>query len=315
MDFLYPRRLHLELTSRCNYKCIICNHGYKDIRNDISNRVKGIIIYELIPKANFLELQGTGESILSEDLKDILSAARKHNCNTMLITNASLLNKDSFLLLAKSNCQIVISLDSIIDKTYRAIRVNGDLSKVKNNLSYWKFIKNNLPIGCNSSLSINMVLCTLNYNELIPMIDYAVEIGASYLFVSEIRNCIPCQEMWEKLTLENIKLSKEFREIIDSATNYAQSKKLSINFNFRKSISNCHTKNICISPWEHVFIDSNGNLSVCCTLTDTFGNLNNQNFISIWNGEKINKFRSDMALGLYHNACKTCCLSWGITNR
>lgn len=314
MDFLYPKRLHLELTSRCNYKCIICNHGYRNFGNNISSRLKNIIIYELIPNANFLELQGTGESLLSDDLEDILSAARKYKCNTTLITNASLLNKESFLLLAKSNCQLIISLDSVINETYRAIRSNGNLNGVKNNLSYWKFIKNNLPIGCNSSLGINMVLCSLNYNELIPMIDYAVEIGASYLFVSEIRNCISCQETWEKLTLENIKLSKEFREIIDSAANYAQSKKLPINFNFRKTILNCHTKNICISPWEHVFIDSDGNLSICCALADTFGNLNDQDFISIWNGDKLNTFRSNMALGMYHNACKTCCLSWGITN-
>jgi MoaA/NifB/PqqE/SkfB family radical SAM enzyme len=262
-----------------------------------------------------LELQGTGESLLSEDLEDILSAARKYRCSTTLITNAFLLSKENFLLLAKSSCRIVISLDSIIDETYRAIRVNGDLSRVSNNLSYWKFIKNNLPIDCDSSLGINMVLCSLNYNELIPMIDYAVEVGASYLFVSEIRHCIPCQEMWEKLTLENIKLSEEFSKIIDSATSYALSKELPINFNFRKAISNCHKKNICISPWEHIFIDADGNLSVCCALTDTFGNLNNQNFISIWDGEKINKFRSNMALGMYYHDCKTCCLSWGITNR
>ena len=80
--------------------------------------------------------------------------------------------------------------------------------------------------------------------------------------------------MWEKLTLENIKLSEEFSKIIDSATSYALSKELPINFNFRKAISNCHKKNICISPWEHIFIDADGNLSVCCALTDTFGNLN-----------------------------------------
>jgi MoaA/NifB/PqqE/SkfB family radical SAM enzyme len=120
--------------------------------------------------------------------------------------------------------------------------------------------------------------------------------------------------MWVKLTLENIKASKEFKEIIDSATSYALSKEVPINFNFRKTITNYHKKNICISPWEHVFINSDGNLSVCCSLSDTFGNLNNQDFISVWNGEKLNEFRSNMALGLYHHACKTCCLSWGITN-
>jgi MoaA/NifB/PqqE/SkfB family radical SAM enzyme len=71
MDFLYPKRLHLELTSRCNYNCIICKHGYREIGNNISNRLKDVIIDELIPNASLLELQGTGESLLSEDLEDI----------------------------------------------------------------------------------------------------------------------------------------------------------------------------------------------------------------------------------------------------
>ena len=84
-------------------------------------------------------------------------------------------------------------------------------------------------------------------------------------------------------------------------------------FNFRKNIKQNRKRNICISPWEHVFISSSGNVSVCCELGKSFGNLNDQSFESIWNGDELNEFRGKMAVGDYHDKCKTCCLQWGVT--
>lgn len=75
-ELVYPKRLHLELTSRCNYKCITCAHGYCYFGEDISNYLKNIIINELIPRADYLELQGSGESLLYDGLFDILCLLR-----------------------------------------------------------------------------------------------------------------------------------------------------------------------------------------------------------------------------------------------
>jgi len=200
-----PKRLHLELTSKCNYKCIICRHGYVEYGKDIDNKVQDIIINELIPNAAFLELQGTGETLLYKDLQKILDIAQKYTCKTTLITNASLLKKENLLMLAKVGCQIVVSIDSVNSNNYTAIRKNGDLNKVINNLSFWKFIKNNIRGTRETSLTINMVLCALNYQELLEMIDFAIEIDADNLHISEIRPYIPNELMWKKLALDDIK--------------------------------------------------------------------------------------------------------------
>ena len=61
----FPERLHLELTSRCNYKCITCKHGYVNYGEDLDDNILEIILNELMPHLKELELQGTGESLLS----------------------------------------------------------------------------------------------------------------------------------------------------------------------------------------------------------------------------------------------------------
>lgn len=311
-ELVYPKRLHLELTSRCNYKCITCAHGYCYFGEDISNHLKNIIINELIPRAKYLELQGSGESLLYDGLFDILAAARKYHCKTTLITNASLLSKKNLLELVKSNCEIVVSLDSAIKSTYEQIRVNGDFDKVKDHLEYWKFIKNNLFYKYSSSVAINLVLCSYNYKELKEMIDFAIHIEASSLFVSEIRPCSLDNDTWNKLTIKNIKNTQEFNMLLDQAVIYAKEKNFKVEFNFRKNIKQCLKRNICISPWEHAFIRASGEVSVCCELGKSFGNINIQSFKDIWNSSELNQFRKKMAVGSYHAKCKTCCLQWGI---
>jgi MoaA/NifB/PqqE/SkfB family radical SAM enzyme len=280
----------------------------------MSDEVKKIIINELIPRATHLELQGTGESLLYGGLEDIVNAASKNKCDIMIITNASLLNKEKMLMLVKARCQIIVSMDSPVKSTYEKIRVNGHFDKVCHNLDYWKYAKPYPSNKHRSCLNINMVLCSLNYRELIKMIDFAVDNHVDHLFISEVRRCVLDEVSWAKLTIEQIKKSREFKELIEKARQYAIQKELKIFFNFTTDIKKGPIRNICPSPWEHVFIFSSGEVSICCEISKSFGNLKKVDFKSIWNGKELNEFRSAMAVGNYDDKCKTCCLLWGITH-
>lgn len=313
--FLYPKRLHLELTTRCNYKCVMCAHKYDGFDGrSISNAVKDVIIKKLIPNATQLELQGTGESLLYDGLYDICEAASKHGCDIIIITNASLLNKKMMLMLVSFGIQITVSLDSPIKNTYEKIRINGNFDKVCNNLDYWKYLRSSLSCNSKSYLSINMVLCSLNYTELIEMIDFSISNNVEYLFISEVRRCALDEASWNSLTLEKIKKTDEFKNLMENAKNYALQKQFMIVFNFITDIKKEHKRNICLSPWEHVFIFATGDVSICCEAPRNFGNLNEVSFESIWNGKEMNEFRRFMATGNYDKKCKTCCLLWGITH-
>lgn len=312
---IYPKRLHVEFTSCCNYRCVICAHRYDSFRGEfITDKVKDVLVRELIPHASQIEMQGTGETLLYNGLKDIIDAARKYSCELILITNASLLDQDKMVMLAAAGCHIIVSLDSPVASTYEKIRVNGNFARVYRNVEYWKFIKRSLPNDNKACLGMNMVLCSLNYLELVKMVDFAVENEAKYLFVSEVRQCSLDNASWKELTLEGIKETEEFQRILQEAQAKAKEKNFDLTFNFRTNLERKHARNICVSPWEHIYIAASGDVSVCCEFPEIFGNLNETDFYSIWNGEKLNAFRASMAVGDYCEKCQSCCLPWGITH-
>lgn len=312
---IYPKRLHIELTTGCNYRCLMCAHRYDGFYSScISSRVKDVLINELVPHAYQIEMQGTGESLLYEGLKEIVDAARKYSCKLILITNASLLDRDNMLMLASAGCDIIVSLDSPDADTYEKVRVNGKFDDVCRNIEYWKFIKRNLPKNNKASLAINMVLCSMNYLQLSDMVDFAIENEAEYLFVSEVRKCGLKDRDWNELTIENIKKTGEFKKSLVLAQARAREKDFDLALNFITNVEKRHARNICVSPWEHLFISASGDVSICCEFPEVFGNLNETDFFSIWNGSKLNAFRSSMAVGDYSEKCKSCCLQWGITH-
>lgn len=310
---IYPKRIHVELTTSCNYRCIMCPHGYSTYGASISDKLFDVLCNELIPSAKVIEMQGTGEALTYHKFFDLLNVMVAHNCKPVLITNASLLNEEALLALCKAGSDIVVSIDAAESSLYSQIRRGGDLSKVLANLGEWKYIKHSFQNQ--SSLGINMVLCSLNAFKIIEMIDLAERLDVDYLFISEIRKCVLDDENWRRLNIVELRAKPDFQRYLSEATKYAKKKALRIQFNFKNAILASEVKrNICVSPWEHIYISVDGSVSLCCELSQQFGNLNESSFSEIWNSDSLNDFRKKMATGQYCNTCLGCCLPWGITH-
>ena len=308
----FPERLHLELTSRCNYKCITCKHGYINYGEDIDDNVLDVIIHDIMPHLKELELQGTGESLLSPNFFKMFQSAQENNCKVTLITNASLLTEDLVMKFVSSNMQLVISLDGADSEIFNMHRPTGDFDKIKENLELLSKYKR----GSNNdlfSLVINMVITKYNYKTIVDMLNLAKRYSVDYVYASEVRECMPDENAWNKLRIDNALNREEIIENIKNADNY--SKDLDIGFNFNPYIKDHKLcKTLCVSPWKHIFIYANGDLSVCCELNKAFGNISRSSFEEVWNSEKLNEFRNNMILKDYDYHCINCCLSWGLTN-
>lgn len=64
--------------------------------------------------------------------------------------------------------------------------------------------------------------------------------------------------------------------------------------------------NTCLMPWVHLYIDTRGNVKACCSANITFGNVNEQSLIEIWQGESINKFRAATLANKQDKRCGAC---------
>ena len=64
--------MEIEVTTRCNLKCIICEHTYWDEPNrDMSfEQFKGIV--DQFPKLKWIGLTGIGESFINKDFMKML---------------------------------------------------------------------------------------------------------------------------------------------------------------------------------------------------------------------------------------------------
>lgn len=308
----YPTRAHIELTSRCNFRCLTCKHGYVDYGEDLNDKILDNFIEEILPNILEVEMQGTGESLLSKNFNKLFDAVYNYkNKKMILITNASLFNEELIKKIVNSNFNLIVSLDGSNEFSFRSHRPFGDYNRVLSNLK--KFSEEKIKTNNKNFLfTINMVVTKVNYKCIKDLVSLSHKLNIDFLHISEVRQCMPDIEQWNNFRIDNVSNRLEIEDYIKNCEQYA--KKLGVGFVFNPyQKQNMIRKKLCISPWKHIFIASNGNVSCCCEQNNVFGNLNEQSFFEIWNGNKLNLFRNNMILGEYDKICSNCCLPWGIT--
>lgn len=139
-----PVRMWVELTSYCNYRCVMCPNknltpaqkGYMDFNlyRKIIDQCKDFIFD--------LNLAHRGESLLHPQLIEMIEYASERNLFTRLHTNGSLLTeKISPQLISSGLDRISFSFDGYDKPTYEKIRQGGDFQKTLTNIIRFLEIK------------------------------------------------------------------------------------------------------------------------------------------------------------------------------
>jgi wyosine [tRNA(Phe)-imidazoG37] synthetase (radical SAM superfamily) len=159
--------LRLEVTTKCNYNCIICPR-------EKLTRKKETMSYELFKhifdkinsetsQYDTLTFPGLGEPLLDKTIDDKIIYAKKHNYTVLMLTNGSLLTVDRFKRLEDiglDSVRVSIYGDSpesynIVHRTKKAdsfqrVRENlTEISRIKDHTSL--LITYNVVEGCNDS--------------------------------------------------------------------------------------------------------------------------------------------------------------------
>lgn len=302
----------MEVTSRCNFKCLTCKHGFVNYGIDMPELILKRVVDELLPYANEIEMQGTGESLLSPHFNMLFEAAEQYpKLKKILITNISVMSENQINDFVNSNMDLIVSLDGASIESYRLNRPVGDFYKIIDKLKTIGKVRRKI-INPNFSYTINMVATRENYYCIENLINLAKQIGIDFVHISEVRECMPDEDTWKRLKLINTEERKAFEDYIFKCSMVAQEIGVGFSFNAYEKRNEVRKK-ICISPWQHVFIGAEGDVKFCCEQNLIIGNLTKQSFDEIWNSEKAIEFRNCMLQGEYNSICKNCCLPWGIT--
>lgn len=324
------------ITNKCNLLCKMCsfygeNPQMPDSNNNLSiEEIKSIIddikqCYNYYPYKPYIGIIG-GEPFVHPHIFEILRYLKDNGFKYAISTNLALLNNEKIeKLLDIGLNDLRISLDGP-EKIHDLIRnVPDTFKKVMNNLNIIRSHKK----GKNIPIRFNCVICPQNveYLEEMPAIAKKYNASLSFqhlMFIDEKHNklnsFITQKLLGEELHMgaTSMRLTKIQVEIakVSITKMILNANRLNVKTSFAPNLSidefdeyyfNLETythSNKCQWPWGSARIMPSGNLSSCLY---NYGNLKNDSFKNIWNGERAKKFRNVLKESKLFPGCIRCC--------
>jgi|GEM_PF-2425597 len=300
-----PKKLSLEITEKCNLRCIMCN---RNLGADHKERVMSFFdfkkILTIIPSVKHIDIMGFGEPFLNPDLFKMLEYGASNGVSFSITTNAQLLNEPIIKKLTNNIKSLWFSIDSLNSKKYESIRVGGNLGRLLRNIRLVHKLRPDIE------LVIQTILLKSNANELKKFVDLADELNAELRFIHPLTSD-------PKIDLMHMHNNQGLYKYVNEAVEYANSK--GVRLSSRPENPTMSIKhNICFEPWKEPYIMINGDILACCFMHRAMnsrvlyselyrkqkinvplanyymGNIFKQGFSDIWNGKAYKLLRKSV---------------------
>ncbi len=179
----YLSNFQIELTSRCNERCIHCYipHEYKN--TDISPDLYYNVLDQLQEMGTLGVTLSGGEPMAHSQFKEFLLAAKEKDFYVHVLTNLTLLDDDIVRIMKRGNvCGVQTSLYSMIPEHHDTITaVKGSFEKTK--AAILKLIGNNIPV------QINCPVMKANKDDVADVIKWGhshkIRVNVDYAIMAE----------------------------------------------------------------------------------------------------------------------------------
>lgn len=167
----YPSAFKVEITSRCNLKCITCLHGYFE-RPDADMSFEDFkSIIDRSPNLKLVDFTGVGESLLNKDFLKMLRYVKSKKIRATFYDNFCFIDKKTAEELIEIGVdEIVASIDGATKETYEKIRIGSNfeivINNVKNLFELRKEKNVNLP-----KIFFNYVISKYNFGEIVKFVE------------------------------------------------------------------------------------------------------------------------------------------------
>ncbi|MHA2243256.1 MAG: radical SAM/SPASM domain-containing protein [Candidatus Thorarchaeota archaeon] len=256
----------VELTNRCNYRCVMCPTGQKTIKRetgDMDYKLYLKLIEEIAPYSIPIRFIRWGEPMLYEKLIDAIIEAKTLDCICHINTNGSLMNTEWADFFVKVGLDsIKFSFQGVDEKGYRYMRNSPHFTRILRQIKMLhytrEFYEAKTPfIQIGTTLTHEQDSAVEDFKNTVDSYTDAVYIGSTRDLQCPSRKDQYC----------------ECPEVFD---------KLSINWD--------GTVSACCGDYDNYTI---------------VGDFRNQTLKEIWDGEPLHKMRQ-MLLGYRHNENHLC---------
>lgn len=269
--------LHIEITSKCNERCVHC---YIPHDNKV-NHIETDLFYNILEQCKEMKLLHLtltgGEPMLHKNFSDFLKKCKEYNLSVNVLSNLTLLN-DEIIEEMKANrlLGVQVSLYSMDSKIHDAItQIKGSFEITKN--AILKLIENDVP------LQISCPIMKQNKNSYRDVLNWAkihnIHVGCDYVIIARCDHTT--QNLRNRLSINDIK--EVINEKIVNEPKYLEL----MEEESEKKKNNTPDDIVCSVCHSSICIADNGNVYPCAGWQGyVVGNVNETSLKDIWNNSR-----------------------------
>jgi len=300
----YPYRLAIDITEQCNLKCIFCKRTTREKNGAILQQDMPLEDFENIinnfSSVSVVCIAGGGENIFNKNFIEMIKYSKSKNLDVVIFDNFLLMNRDIANKIIDAETNVVYaSIDGATKKTYERLRIGSNFEKVIENVKYFiqakKDKKSKTPI-----IKFSYTINKHNVGEIEKFVDLVASLTNGEKTEIEFKrlnvHSEEIQHLQTTVSQETINNANKIAEQLNIKLSWINIPKISL------PLQNC-------ARWPMPFISIKGDVFPCCFPSDpsnTFGNLLNQNFKTIWNNKKYKELRKGLREGKTPEFCRKC---------
>jgi radical SAM protein with 4Fe4S-binding SPASM domain len=283
-----PKMITLDPTNHCNLKCPLCPTGLGDtsVAYGLFKLDKFKNVIDVFSKwAQTVQLYSWGEPLLNKSFVEMIRYAsqKPHKIRSVTSVNLNAITDEQIEGLLNSNLDALhLSIDGTTQEVYEKYRIGGNLETVFNNLK--KLIAEKNVSKSNTKVIWDFIVMKQNEHQVEEAKKMAKDFGIPIKI-----DCVRTNLKDDYLNPVD-KMIDKYSEWLPNNSQYnsydmeTKTRKKSLDF--------------CKKPWQEVMVNWNGDVFPCsCIHTeekDRMGNIFEEEFEDIWNGEKYVAARKEL---------------------
>lgn len=301
----------LDASTRCNLECIFCLRVFLEQlpERQITAEELDRLAQEAFDGCSGISLSLGAEPLLNTEFDQLIDRlnAYPYVHTTMTSNGLTLTQKTTELLVRKGYKEISISMDGATKETYESIRKGARFETLIRNLQRLKQLKETLQSPY-PRVRFHFALMRRNIHEVPAFVERARELGGEFIRFQHF--IIPHESLiGESLWFDRETSNKYLHEGLVKCKEYGIEVDAPPLFDLNRTVSRKKTLRTrhCHWPWKGMILDPNGGALPCCQWKgQLLGNVNEQGFEAVWNGEAFRQLRRDWITGRLNEYCRNC---------
>lgn len=296
----------LEVTARCNARCLICERSSpKAELASYNTDIPDAVLEKALPfieNAEFCDVTGYGEFLLSPQAEKIMRICAAANTGMMMTTNGTLLSRYIELIestIGKFN-QIILSIQSHIPELYTELSGGLKIADLEAGIEVAK-------THC-EKLIFSHVIHKKNIDHLRDFVLWCHEKGAKNLMFRDMLRLRPSHDEVSMLDEpeKHDRIILECKQLAWDLGMWLEEWPVAhLEFNNTPPVPKWE----CAFPYRQLHFNGDGTNQVCCQMTAIKGTnvLDKTEAWGIWNSPEIQQIRVDLKNHKVPAACRMCC--------